>query len=264
MTAEFSYLAFHVGFVLPVLAVLAVSAARRTDPGWGRTLWVGWPIVTFLALAYTTPWDNLLVARGVWRYGEGAVLATVWHAPVEEYAFFALQPALTTLWVAHLAPPRLAVETPDARTRLVGVAAAALVGLVGVLLLLTPATFYLGAILAWAAPVFGVQWTFGWRALVRAPRTMALGVLVPTAYLCAVDRIAIDAGVWTLSSTYTTGVTVLGLPVEEATFFLVTNCFVVQSFVLLRWVLADPEAAVPGVLQRYLPGAARSRAEVPR
>ena len=42
-----------------------------------------------------------------------------------------------------------------------------------------------------------------------------------------------------LSGRYTTGLVVpgLGLPVEEALFFLLTNLFVVQGLVLWEWVV---------------------------
>jgi hypothetical protein len=70
-----------------------------------------------------------------------------------------------------------------------------------------------------------------------------------------IDRIAIGNGIWTISETYTTGLGLLGLPLEEMAFFVVTNCFVVQGLVLLPWVTRrldrpgpDPsvEAPTPG------------------
>ena len=67
----------------------------------------------------------------------------------------------------------------------------------------------------------------------------AVAVLVPSAYLWVVDRHAIREGVWTISETYTTGLGVAGLPVEEMAFFVVTNLFVVQALVLFRWVVRE-------------------------
>lgn len=56
-----------------------------------------------IALIYTTPWDNYLVASGVWFYDP----ARVWNiilgwVPLEEYIFFILQTILTGLIVAGL------------------------------------------------------------------------------------------------------------------------------------------------------------------
>jgi len=85
-----------------------------------------------------------------------------------------------------------------------------------------------------------------WRAVLG-------GTLAPTLYLWVVDRIAIGVGLWSLSDRYTTGLAVplLGLPIEEAVFFLLTSLFVVQGLVLYVWLVArvrgtrqpEPESA---------------------
>lgn len=240
-----TYLGFHAVFLLPPIVVLAVAVGRRRsrfDLSEWRARWAGFGILAVIALGYTTPWGNYLIARDVWWYGEGAVVATVWLAPVEEYLFMILQPLVVVLWLALLAsssrrPSHAANVTVTRRQRLVGVVAGGVVLAVGAVCLLTTRTYYLGAILAWAAPVLALQWGFGWPYLWAARRTLALGVGVPTLYFWAADWVAIELGVWVISETYTTGVTLLGLPVEEAAFFLVTNVFVVQGLVLFLWVV---------------------------
>jgi len=265
VTDVLSYVAFHLTFVVPALVAVALAWRLRARGAWSPTLRLGVPVVVALAVVYTTPWDNYLVARGVWWYGEGTVAARIWWAPVEEYAFFVLQSVLAALWLANLDLADVADVSISWRQRALGVAAAVVVGALGVAAVIAGGrTLYLGAILAWAAPVFAVQWAFGWPVLVHARRTLVAGVLAPTLYLCVVDRFAIEAGVWTLSQTYTTGVAVLGLPVEEALFFLVTNAFVVQGLVLLRWVLAAPTVAVPAAVRERLPTTDEVAEVVPR
>lgn len=265
MIDAITYVGFHLAFVVPALAAVALFRRFRGRDEWSSTLKFGTPVVVFLAVAYTTPWDNYLVARGVWTYGEGTVLARLWWAPVEEYAFFVLQSILAALWVGSLDLTDISDATISKGQRVVGALAAAAVGAVGLWWVLQGGkTLYLGAIVAWAAPVLGIQWAFGWPVLVRARRTFALGVLAPTVYLAVADRVAIEAGVWTLSATYTTGVNVLGLPVEEGLFFLVTNVFVVQSLVLLRWVFVAPAAAVPAPLRRFVQWRPTRSESVPR
>ena len=234
MTA--TYIEFLAAFVLPPLVALAGLRAARWDGDYYRLGGIG--VLLVLALAYTTPWDNYLVARGVWWYGDGTVVGWLWYAPVEEYVFVAAQTLLTGLWVQSLPVRADGDFFPDSRDAAVGLLAGALVGVVGVAFLARDATFYLGSILAWAAPVLALQWAVGWRYLWARRRLFALAVLVPTVYLSAVDRWAIADGIWVLADQYTTGVTVLGLPVEEGAFFLVTNVFVTQGLLLYAWVVA--------------------------
>jgi lycopene cyclase domain-containing protein len=245
-----TYPQFHAAFVVPaLLALLAgTTVSRRLArdrtvwvQGASRTYWLDVALLVGLAVAYTTPWDNFLIAQGVWEYGPGRILARIGYAPVSEYAFFAAQTVLTALWLSHLPADPPADRSNRSRTRrtrerLFGVGAAAALFVLGWQFLQSDPTFYLGAILAWAAPVLALQWAVGLPALVDRWKTVLLGVAVPTLYLAVVDRIAIHQGVWELSATYTTGVTLAGLPVEEALFFLVTNVFVVQGLVLARWV----------------------------
>jgi lycopene cyclase domain-containing protein len=192
-----------------------------------------------LALVYTTPWDNYLIGRGVWSYGDGVVTARLWLMPLGEYLFVVVQSILVGVWAFQRDGAVDPTIGQSWRDRLLGVAGGVAVSLLGVLFLFGPTeTFYLGAIFAWAGPVFALQWGVGWRYLVSIWRRVAAMVAVPVLYLSSIDRVAIGWGLWTISPTYSTGLTVAGLPIEEGVFFLVTSLFVVQALVLLRWVIA--------------------------
>lgn len=249
MTA-LSYLGFLALFVLPPAVLLGWLARRRSGTWWGRRPLSGLGIVLVLAVAYTTPWDNLLIRAGVWSYGEGTVVATIWHAPVEEYLFFVLQPLLTAFFLFQLpTESKLSLRLPVGH-RALGAGAGIAVGAAGWVLLGNSSTLYLGAILLWAAPVFAIQWTFGLTYLWNVRRRTVLAIAVPTVYLWIADRIALELGIWIISDQYTTGYAPLGLPIEEAAFFLVTNAFVVQGIVLYMWLL-DSAVELP-VLDRAL------------
>jgi lycopene cyclase domain-containing protein len=255
MTTPLTYAEFLAVFLGPPIVVLLALTWRRLSP----SLLLGATIIGVVGVLYTTPWDNYLIERGVWWYGEGAVRARIYLAPVEEYAFMALQPVVTVLWVVLLRTRLTSARESDsdpirssgadtwlslsARTRIGGVLTALLIGLGGVVMLLSDATFYMGAILAWASPVLALQWAFGWTHLWENRRLFALSVGVPTVYLAAADRIAIELGIWSLSAEYTTGLLVAGLPIEEGAFFLVTNVFVVQGILLYLWIV-DPPTSV--------------------
>lgn len=237
MTAVLTYLQFHALFVVPVLAGLALTADVRL--GSARAVASGTALLAALALVYTTPWDNALIERGVWWYGEGTVLVRFWAAPLGEYLFFLLQPAVIGMWAARFPVDTTRSLATPLRTRLVGVVAATLVGGTGVALLGDESGLYLGSLLVWSAPILAVQWAFGWRFLVAERRTVAVATVFPTLYLWGIDRVALALDLWSLSNRHTTGfdVPLLGLPIEEAAFFFLTTLFVVQGLVLYAWLL---------------------------
>ena len=95
-------------FILPPLLILAVYVPREL---WSKLvrrqsisramLYPYWVILVhvLLALIYTTPWDNYLVATGVWWYNPALVTGlTLGYVPIEEYTFFIVQTLLTGLW----------------------------------------------------------------------------------------------------------------------------------------------------------------------
>lgn len=237
--ATFTYIQFHALFVLPALALLLGAAEVRSRSVRSDVRLPAVAVIVVLAMAYTTPWDNYLISHGVWSYGADSVAAVIWHAPIEEYIFILLQPLVAALWLHQISPGLPADDDTghSRRDRLLGVGAGAVVALLGGVLLLRDGTFYLGAILAWSGPVLALQWAVGWRYLLSRWRTVAVAISVPTAYLWIADLIALESGVWILSEQYTTGISLVGLPIEEAAFFLVTNAFVVQGLLLYPWVI---------------------------
>jgi len=232
-----TYLEFHLVFVIPPIIGLALLTYFRESAWKGLKPVSGLVIILALAIVYTTPWNNLMIAEGVWWYGEGTTLVHFWYTPLGEYLFFILQPILTALWLFQFPTIRERSIQIPATKRLVGVAAGLIVGIIGFVLLLTDSTFYLGAILFWAGPILAIQWGFGWPYLWEIRRTFAVMLLVPTLYYWVIDRLAIGMGIWVISDTHTVGISLLGLPLEEALFFLMTNIFVIQGIVLYMWLL---------------------------
>jgi len=231
-----TYLQFHLVFLLPPLLLLAVPVTRtiRQRP------WLGAGLATLVVIAYvwTTPWDNYLVASGVWGYGDGRVLGTIWYVPVEEYLFFGLQTLLTggvTLLFLRRAD---LLAPPPPRERATGrtVGLWVLAGAVSGALTLAAPTRYLGLILVWIVPPLAVQWWYGGRWLADRLRVLWPAIALPTIYLWVADGYAIADGIWSISARYTTGITFGPLPLEEAVFFLVVNVVVVQGLVLFASV----------------------------
>lgn len=75
------------------------SAALHNGSAWGAVA-----LHVVVAVLYTTPWDNYLVATRVWWYNPDLVTGIVlgW-VPIEEYTFFVLQTILTGTWLLILA-----------------------------------------------------------------------------------------------------------------------------------------------------------------
>ena len=233
-----TYLHFHLVFLTPAIAGLCLwVCSKQAIPRPQRR---GLLFIMVIAVAYTAPWDNYLVAQQVWRYGQERVLAVIGFVPVEEYLFFALQPLLTGLWVLGLRTTSVSKLTPGTEhsgteqwiVRAVGGLAHVALGVAGIFLLQHPTTMYLGLILVWAAPMLLLQWMYGGPWLWTQRRRVALGVTVPTIYLCVADRLAIEWGIWHISQRYTVSTEIGGLPLEEALFFLITNVLVVQGLLL--------------------------------
>lgn len=234
-----TYSGFLLRFVVvPALALLiwALVDARR-----GKALpqalrgWPAWGVLLahcLIALVYTTPWDNYLVATRVWWYDENLVWGiTLGWVPLEEYLFFVLQPLLTGLLLLTLLRYLPVRRRPDSQafSRILPLAALAVLWLGAALILLLgwQSGTYLGLLLVWALPPVMLQVAFGSDILWRHRRAVLLAILISTLYLAMADSLAIASGTWTINPEQSLRVYLPGgLPLEELIFFLFTNVLV--------------------------------------
>lgn len=242
----FGFLALFLGIPLLILSVGIgrTSARGLTLPEPFRTWPARWVIVghVIVAVLYTTPWDNYLVATRVWWYDPDLVSGIVLgYVPLEEYTFFILQTILTGSWVVWLLFKRPAwlelspfVPSSAVRWGATGVAAAVWLASTIVLFSGNQATNYLTLILSWAFIPIVFQLAVGGDILWHYRRLVAVAIALPSLYLAAADAIAIKAGTWTISPEQTVGVLLGGiLPLEEFLFFLLTNVLVVFGVTLV-------------------------------
>jgi lycopene cyclase domain-containing protein len=193
-----------------------------------------------IALVYTTPWDNYLVATRVWWYDPALVTGlTIGWVPIEEYTFFLLQPILTGLWLLWLMRRKRLLDRPG-RLPQSGLPHRSVIFLSGVwavmiVILLVrwqPGT-YLALELGWALPAIMLQLGFGADILWRHRRLLALALAPATLFLAAADALAIGAGTWTINPAQSLNLLLFGvLPVEEFIFFLITNVLIVFGVTL--------------------------------
>ena len=241
-----TYLLFLIIFlIIPLLILMLVT---WQDWRRGRSLppaLRNWPPAVALtahvvvAVLYTTPWDNYLVANRVWWYDPA--LVTGWligWVPIEEYGFFVLQSLLTGLWLLFWAK-RLSLPADNFESmplRIWSTLLAGLLWLASVVILWSdwlPGT-YLGLELVWALPPIILQLIFGADILWRQRRLVLIGLVPMTIYLSLADTLAIASGTWTISPALSLQIYLGGiLPLEELLFFALTNALLVFGMTLV-------------------------------
>ena len=240
-----TYFGFLLRFlVVPILVLLVVHFTdiknRRENPRFkaGRLFWIAVGIHILLALLYTTPWDNYLVATGVWYYNPQLVSGVVLgYVPIEEYTFFVLETLFAGLWWRFLAfrqnpsgnfVPSKALRVGSFAVLLAVWAISASLFFAG------PESFtYLSIIFFWALPAVAPQLLFGADILWHYRKLAALTILPMGTYLSAVDSLAIADSTWTIAADQSTGWLLGVLPVEEAVFFFITVTLVAFGLTLV-------------------------------
>ncbi len=239
----FGFLGWFLVLPIVVLALVSLWDRRRgrplPDTLSATPLWLAIALHVLIALIYTTPWDNYLVATSVWWYNPELVTGiTLGWVPIEEYTFFVLQPMLAGLWLSFLAR-RLKTSAEPLRPslRLWSVAVLAIIWVIMLALLLAggPAWNYMGLILVWALPPVALQLFFGADILWRHRRLLLFSIGVMTLYLALTDSLAIGGwGIWTIDPAQSLHLLLGGvLPLEEFLFFLMTNVLLTFGVVLL-------------------------------
>lgn len=240
----FGFLLLFLGIPILILVGLTYWDKQRGRGRDGRLN--HWPALggillhVLIAVIYTTPWDNYLVATRVWWYDPELVTGlTLGWVPIEEYTFFVVQPILGGLWLWFLA--RRLTQPVGAESFRAG-----LRWQVPLLLLIVwgtavavlaagwqPGT-YLALELGWALPPIMLQLAFGADILWRYRRIVLLSLVPLTLYLSGADALAIGAGTWTIDPGQSLGLLLGGiLPVEEFVFFLLTTVLITFGLTLL-------------------------------
>jgi lycopene cyclase domain-containing protein len=235
-----SYVVFLVLFVLipsaGLLLLLKGRGLEKTNPGLLRWHWKGTAILAAIAFLWTTPWDNYIVAQGVWSYGADRVLAVIGYVPLEEYGFFILMPLFNSALFACLFLEKASVRSGwregQIKSRLFAFAIGAVLMALAAKLHSGESYTYLSAILLWFVPPLVLQWVFDPQALLNRLGVLLPATLLPTLYFSVVDGFAIQQGIWTIHAATRTGLEMGLLPVEEACFFFITSLLLAQGLIL--------------------------------
>ncbi|KAE9527398.1 hypothetical protein AGLY_013096 [Aphis glycines] len=226
-----TYIDVHLIYTLPIIAVLA----SITWPFISRLELFKMAFVCTMAFVYTTPWDNYIIFHSAWMYKPKNILAVIGYVPVEEYMFFVIQTVMTSLWAlicTRWCPACFNFnynKTSYTLIRWIPILALALTAIKGYNIAVPGTdTFYLGCILWWSCPVIMFLWYGAGNYFVKKSTSSAIAVIVPTLYLCWVDRIALKDDVWHINEKTSLKIFVADdLPFEECLFFLITNVIIV-------------------------------------
>lgn len=197
-----------------------------------------------IAVTATIPWDSYLIRNNVWSYPESVILGPkLYHIPLEEVFFFVIQTYNTSLVYLLLSKPLLhsvyLAKEPKGRSqwkyvKIIGQLVFALAMRKGIEYVRRDGKeTYMGLILVWACPFLWLLWALGYQFLFNLPVTSTLvPIALPTLYLWIVDTLALRRGTWVIESESKLGITVWPhLEIEEAVFFLATNCLIVFGLV---------------------------------
>ena len=246
-----TYFGFLLSFLfIPILVFLAITLWENKnnkqikDFKNGRAVWIAIGIHVLLAVVYTTPWDNYLVATGVWYYNPKLVTGLViGYVPIEEYTFFVVETLLSGLWWWFLAraltlpsPTGRGGFAPNKRLVYVSTCVLILIWIIFTYLFFFGATkwTYLSITLFWALPAILPQLLFGADILWHYRKLVTWAILIPGTYLSLMDIVALKETTWSISPLQTTGILFFRiLPLEEVVFFFITNVLVVFGMTLL-------------------------------
>ena len=235
-----SYLKFLLVFLIPPLFAGAFLFFKSKSLQKKYTF-TGITILSLLALIYTTPWDNFLVANKVWWYGTDRILGTIAYVPVEEYCFFVLQTYMTGFWTFLLwlksDKSKVSLKKPILKAGLI--IALFVIEFFSILMIKIDSSFYMGLILSWSIPIVLIQTLAGFGYIAAHFKTFFMAFMLPSLYLCLADAYAIYNGIWDISKNFTLGIKFGPLPLEEVVFFFMTNIMVAQGLLLFLYMKED-------------------------
>lgn len=203
-----------------------------------KTAWFAIAVHVTLALIYTTPWDNYLVATGVWHYNPALVTGIVFgYVPLEEYIFFVLETLFVGLWWFLMQKVASPVHfKPSSKVRFWSSAVLLILWIFSIIIFFSawkPGT-YLSITLLWALPPIILQCAFGADVLWHHRKLLLATVLPISIYLSFVDSLAISATTWTIDPVRSTGLFIGKLPLEEGVFFLITVILITFGVTLMK------------------------------
>ncbi|KAI8876317.1 lycopene cyclase [Backusella circina FSU 941] len=228
-----TYMEVHLYFTLPVLGILG----WLLRPFHSEQDSLKYKFLVTMAVSTASIWDNYIVYHRAWSYCPKCVVAVIGYVPLEEYLFFIIMTLMTvgfTNFVMRWSLPSSYIrpETPLRQTIFVRLVPSVILLIIGAKAWFNTVPnnvyFYGSCILWYTCPVLALLWYGSGEYMLRRWKSVITCVVVPTIYLCWVDKVAISAGTWYISTKTSTGtIVVKNLPLEEFMFFFLVNVLLV-------------------------------------
>ncbi|KAF2741778.1 Lycopene beta-cyclase [Sporormia fimetaria CBS 119925] len=239
----FDYALVHLKYTIPpavVLTALYRPLLTKLD-----AYKIGF-LVT-VAVISTIPWDSYLIRNQIWSYPSHVIIGhTLCDIPLEEVFFFFIQTYNTSLLYLILSRPTFqprflravrssshpkgAINPQWRYYRVIGqVALVAITAWGWHMVRDARLATYTGLIIVWAVPFLLFLWTLAYQFILGLPLTnTVLPIMLPTLYLWIVDTLALKRGTWVINDGTKLGIHLwVGLDIEEALFFFLTNAVIV-------------------------------------
>ena len=214
---SYSYAKLHLFILAPLFFLylipprpLSTAHLEVRRVGYGVTLILG-----IVAVVYSVAgWDRILYQAGVvtCTSSYGSLLSV----PYEEWFWCVDHTALVCLWVmsvwqSHPVPTKTRESTHVGFRLVTAIIFLAMAYFGYVLQSQEKNFFYLGLTLLHTFPIIALHFATVGHMYLQFAREYALGVLVPSMYVLAIDTYAIHKGIWRISDEFTTGISVFGI-----------------------------------------------------
>lgn len=243
-----TFIGFLVQFIgLPILFLVSLLIFLQYRGVQAPSLLGRWPVWAIIAghaaiaVLYTAPWDNYLVAAEIIAYNPLAIQGPkLGLLPMEKYLFLASQPILlggllTLLGRFRILAPRHPFVAA-AKLRATGAGIILLLWLASLLLLWSgpEESAFLGLTGLWGfLPLLG-QFAFGGDILWHYRRLLVWTLFPVLAFLTIGDAILFQAGLWMLHPERHLGIYLSGvLPIEEMVYFSLASSIALFGVTLM-------------------------------
>lgn len=221
-----TYIEFLLIFTVIPIIILLFLLRKDLD-----AVYLKWLIVvSVIAFAATSGWDNYAVYSGIWHFPEDKTLGIkLFYVPVEEYMFFFLQ-TFTTGLVQFIFIKKYFNGSQKYFSFLLG---AVLIFRTNEITKLPFDNFnYLFHLFSWGGFFILIQIIAGRKKIPKYISAIIIPSVIMTVYFSIADSISIGQGIWDFDSLQTTGIRIFNIPLEEILFFLVTNILITEAMIL--------------------------------